>query len=78
MQPEAQTRDLRTLANKLFWTAVITLIVGLKLIVTFFAPSLRAPAEPLLGGFLLLVCTVQLYLLRAEVQRTGPGSPGAE
>ena len=74
MKRDANTADLQSLSNKLFWTGVITLIVGAKLIITFFAPSLRAPGELPLSGFLLLVCTVQLFLLHSNVK---PGKASA-
>ena len=69
MKPDVETAVPSGLSSKLFWTGVITLIVGVKLIITFFAPSLRAPGELPLSGFLLLVCTVQLFLLHSSVKQ---------
>ena len=48
---------------KLFWTAVIVTMIAVKLLLSFFVPALRATAEYLVGGFLLLVCSAQLFML---------------
>jgi hypothetical protein len=69
MKRDSDTPGTPMLSTKLFWTGVITLIVGVKLIVTFFAPSLRAPGELPLSGFLLLVCTAQLFQLHFSLKK---------
>jgi hypothetical protein len=68
MKREAGATSPQALSTKLFWTGVINLIVGVKLLLTFFVPGLRAPGEELLSGFLLLVCTMQLLLLHSSTK----------
>ena len=62
------------LARNLLWIGVVTLLVGGKLVLSFFVPGLRTPGELLLSGGLLLVTTVSVFRVRAEVAGpdTGP------
>jgi hypothetical protein len=69
MKPDEQVATSRALSNKLFWTGVVTSLVGLKLLFSFFIPGLKTPGELLLSGFLLLVCAVQLFLLYSSVRQ---------
>ena len=59
----------RALSTKLFWTGVVVLLVSVKLLLSFFFPGLRAPGELLVGGFLLLVSTAQIFVLSARVRK---------
>lgn len=74
MNKKADPAVSAAVPRRLFWTAVVILLVGVKLLVTFFAPRLRAPGEPLLGGLLLLLSTAQLFLLYSDVRRGGVSS----
>lgn len=60
---------MRALSTKLFWTGVVVLLVSVKLLLSFFFPGLRAPGELLVGGFLLLVSTAQIFVLAAGVRK---------
>jgi len=63
---------VRALSTKLFWTGVVVLLVAVKLLLSFFWPGLRAPGELLVAVFLLLVSTVQIFVLSAGLRRASP------
>jgi hypothetical protein len=62
----------RALSTKLFWTGVVVLLVAVKLLLSFFWPGLRAPGELLVAAFLLLVSTVQIFVLYVGLRKAPP------
>jgi len=62
----------RALSTKLFWTGVVILLVAVKLLLSFFWPGLRAPGELLVAVFLLLVSTIQIFVLCAGLRKAPP------
>ena len=58
---------LSWLGRNLLWSGVVTLLVGTKLVLSYFVPGLRTPGELVLSGGLLLIYTVRLFNLRAAV-----------
>lgn len=53
--------------KNLFWIGIVTLLVGIKLILSFFIPGLKTPGELVLSGALLLVCTMSIFNLRSRL-----------
>ena len=53
--------------KQLFWIGIVTLLVGLKLIFSFFIPGLKTQGELILSGVLLLVCTGSIFRLRSKM-----------
>jgi protein-S-isoprenylcysteine O-methyltransferase Ste14 len=66
METEEKTPKM---AKALLWAGIVTLLVGLKLIFSYIVPGLKTPGELLLSGGLLLVCTVQLFKIRAGLSK---------
>jgi hypothetical protein len=67
MEDTAGNGNNRSLKKNLFWIGIVTLLVGIKLILSFFIPGLKTPGELVLSGILLLVCTVNIFTLRSKV-----------
>ena len=53
--------------KNLLWIGIVTLLVGIKLILSFFIPGLKTPGELVLSGILLLVCTGSIFKLRSNL-----------
>jgi len=53
--------------KQLFWIGIVTLLVGIKLILSFFIPGLKTPGELVLSGVLLLACTGSIFNLRSNL-----------
>ena len=66
METEEKTSKL---AKALLWTGIATLLVGVKLLLSFVIPGLKTPGELLLSAGLLLACTAQLFSMRARVSK---------
>ena len=65
----------RRLSRNLLWVGVVTLLTGLKLVLSAFVPGLKTPGELVLSGGLLLVTTVSVYRMRAAVRISAPPPP---
>jgi hypothetical protein len=59
----------RTISSTMLWTGVVALLVGLKLVGSYFVPALRTRGEMLWSGALLLIYTARILSLRAEFER---------
>jgi len=57
----------KRIEKHLFWFGIVNLLVGIKLIASFFWPGLKTPGELVLSGGLLLIYTVKIWSLRSEV-----------
>ena len=55
--------------KKLFWTGIATLLVSLKLLLSFFIPGLKTPGELVLSGVLLIACTWQILEIYSNLKR---------
>lgn len=55
----------RELSRNLQWIGIIMLLVGAKLLVSFFVPALKSPGELALSGGLLLVYSIKTFRLRS-------------
>jgi hypothetical protein len=53
--------------KQLFWIGIVTLLVGLKFILSFFIPGLKTEGELVLSGILLLACTASIFRLRSKM-----------
>ena len=67
MEHNPGNENTRSLSKNLLWIGVVTLLVGIKLILSFFVPGLKTPGELVLSGVLLLVCTVNIFNLRSKL-----------
>jgi hypothetical protein len=56
------------LVQNLTWCGVVTLLVGLKLVLSYVVPGLKTPGELVLSGGLLLIYTVRIFHLRTAVK----------
>ena len=78
MDTTRTTGDLdRRLSRNLLWVGVVTLLTGLKLVLSAFAPGLKTPGELILSGGLLLITTVSVYRLRSAVRTSAPPQPSS-
>ena len=68
MEHKPDDESTRSVSRNLFWIGVVTLLVGIKLIFSYFIPGLKTPGELILSGMLLLVCTVNIFTLRSRLQ----------
>ena len=71
MESKPDIDTARSINRNLFWIGIVTLLVGIKLVLSFFVPGLKTPGELVLSGALLLVCTVNIFSLRAKLQSKG-------
>ena len=55
------------MAKALLWAGIIMLLVGVKLLLSYFFPGLRTPGELALSGGLLLIYTVKILGIRRTV-----------
>jgi hypothetical protein len=69
---QVDIRILRDLSRNLLWSGIVTLIVGLKLVVSYLAPGLKTPGELMLSGGLLLVYTARIFRVRYRLERELP------
>lgn len=53
--------------KNLYWIGIVTLLVGIKLILSFFFPGLKTSGELVLSGALLIVCTINIFSLRSKI-----------
>ncbi len=53
----------------MLWTGIVSLLVGVKLILSYAAPGLRTPGELIWSGALLLIYAARILSLRAEFDR---------
>ncbi len=53
--------------KQLFWIGIVTLLVGIKLLLSYFIPGLKTTGELVLSGVLLLVCTGSIFRLRSNL-----------
>jgi hypothetical protein len=65
----------RTVSRTTLWTGIVALLVGLKLVGSYFVPELRTRGEMLWSGALLFIYTARILSLRSEFERR-VGSPG--
>jgi hypothetical protein len=68
MEPHARSDYAGTLSSNLLWIGIVTLLVGVKLVLSYFVPGLKTPGELVLSGGLLLVTTVRVFALRRGLQ----------
>jgi len=61
MNTNGESKNLKTVEKKLFWTGIATLLVSLKLLFSFFIPGLKTPGELVMSGVLLIACTWQIF-----------------
>ncbi len=61
MNTDDNVKLSKTVEKKLFWTGIATLLVSLKLLLSFFVPGLKTPGELVLSGVLLIACTWQIF-----------------
>ena len=67
MNETKNMKSNRSLKKNLFWIGIVTLLVGIKLILSFFIPGLKTPGELVLSGALLIVCTINIFSLRLKI-----------
>jgi hypothetical protein len=76
MNSRTDSEYLRRLSKDLFWIGIVTLLVGIKLTLSFFVPGLKTQGELMLSGGLLLIYTFRIFGLRRElVRRVDSSSP---
>ena len=76
MDPATTHADLhQRLGRNLLWLGIVTLLTGLKLVLSAFVPELKTPGELVLSGILLLATTVSVYRMRAAVRNSAPLPP---
>ena len=68
----------RRVSRTMLWTGVVALLVGLKLVGSYFVPALRTPAELLWSGGLLMIYTVRILSLRPDFERRAKAYQGAQ
>ncbi len=67
MKIESSEENREPLKKNLFWLGIVTLLVGLKLVLSFFIPGLKTSGELILSGIMLLACTVNIFTLRSKI-----------
>ncbi len=67
MKIESSEENREPLKKNLFWLGIVTLLVGLKLLLSFFIPGLKTSGELILSGIMLLACTVNIFTLRSKI-----------
>ncbi len=66
MEHNPSNENTSSLSKNLLWIGIVNLLVGIKLILSFFVPGLKTPGELVLSGALLLVCAVNVFNLRSK------------
>ena len=69
MNTDGEIKYLKTVEKKLFWTGIATLLVSLKLLLSFFIPGLKTPGELVLSGVLLIACTWQIFDIYSNLKQ---------
>jgi hypothetical protein len=57
----------RSMRRDLLWIGIVTLLVGVKLVLSYFFPALKTRGELLLSGGLLLVYTIRIFGMRSKL-----------
>ena len=68
MNTDKGIKYIKTVEKKLFWTGIATLLVSLKLLLSFFVPGLKTPGELVLSGILLIACAWQIFDIYANLK----------
>jgi hypothetical protein len=69
MNTDGEIKFFKTVEKKLFWIGIATLLVSLKLLLSFFVPGLKTPGELVLSGVLLIACTWQIFEIYSNLKR---------
>ena len=69
MNTDDNVKFSKTVEKKLFWTGIATLLVSLKLLLSFFVPGLKTPGELVLSGVLLIACTWQIFDIYSNLKQ---------
>ena len=69
MTTGTKAANLKIHSKTLFWVGIVTTLVGVKLILSYYIPGLKTPGELILSGILLLVCSVQIFVLRTKLTK---------
>ena len=72
MDTDENVKLSKTVETKLFWTGIATLLVSLKLLLSFFVPGLKTPGELVLSGVLLIACTWQIFDIYSNLKKDSP------
>ena len=72
MNTKGEKKFFKTVEKKLFWTGIATLLVSLKLLLSFFIPGLKTPGELVLSGVLLIACTWQIFDIYSNLKQDSP------
>ncbi len=67
MKNMTDNKNADSFSKNLLWIGVVTLLVGIKLILSYFISGLKTPGELILSGILLLICTVNIFSLRSKL-----------
>lgn len=72
MDANGAIKNFKTVEKKLFWTGIATLLVSLKLLLSFFITGLKTPGELVLSGVLLIACAWQIFDIYSNLKQDSP------
>ena len=68
----------RKVSQTMLWTGIVSLLVGVKLILSYAVPGLRTPGELIWSGALLLIYAARILSLRAAFDRSTVEKPAEQ